>query len=192
MQRRELLQWMVATGGLSAFSRFSVGDLGAVGEDAHRRVLDDRAATGVLTAAELAAVGAIAECIIPRTDTPGATDAGVAAFIDHMLGEWYPAHDLARVREKLAAIDVHSRELSGQPFAKAPAERKVAIVTVLDLEVTKLRGSNPSAANEHWFGIVKYLTVWGFCTSEVAMREVFQSFPPPMAYNGAAPVRGQP
>lgn len=189
MHRRELLQWMVATGGVSAFSRLSVSDLGAMGEDAHRRVLDGRAATGALTAAELATVAVVAECIIPRTDTPGATDAGVAAFIDVMLGEWYPADDLARVRQNLAAFDVHSRELTRLPYVRIPKERQVAMVWVLDDELARLRRSNPLAANAHWFGILKYLTVWGYCTSEVAMREVFHSFPSPMTYNGAAPVR---
>lgn len=190
MHRRALLQWLVATGGLGAFSRFSAGDREALGADAHRRVLDGRAATGTLTAAELATVAAIAECIIPRTDTPGASDAGVAAFIDLMLGEWYPAQDLARVREALNLLDGHGQAVSGQPFVRLPRERQVAIVTAFENDVALLRRSDPSAANAHWFGIMKYLTVWGYCTSEVAMRDVFHSFPPPMAYNGAAPVRG--
>lgn len=189
MDRRELLQWMVGTGGLTAFSRFTAGDLDALGGDAHRRVLDGSAPAGALTAAELATVASVAECIIPRTDTPGATDAGVAAFIDVMLGEWYPAEDLARVREKLVQLDIRSRELVGTTFVRAPHERQVALVTVLDMEVTSLRDRNPSAAHAHWFGILKYLTVWGYCTSEVAMREVLFSFPRPMTYNGAAPLR---
>jgi hypothetical protein len=189
MHRRALLQWMVASGGLTAFSRFSMADLDALGADAHRRVLGATVGTGALTASELATVAAIAECIIPRTDTPGATDAGVAAFIDLMLTEWYPAEDLARVRENLIQLDAQSREVASAPFARAAQERQVAIITALDSEVARLRRSDPAAANAHWFGILKYLTVWGYCTSEVAMRELFHSFPPPMAYNGAAPVR---
>lgn len=189
MDRRELLHWMVATGGLTAFGRFSPRDLDALGADAHRRVLDGTAPAGALTAAELATIAAVAETIIPRTDTPGATDAGVAGFVDVMLSEWYPAEDLARVREKLVQLDLRSRELVGAPFVRAPLERQVVLVTVLDMEVTSLRDRNPAAANAHWFGILKYLTVWGYCTSEVAMREVLRSFPRPMTYNGAAPIR---
>jgi hypothetical protein len=39
------------------------------------------------------------------------------------------------------------------------------------------------------FAVLKYLTVWGFCTSEPGMREVLHSLPRPMRYDGAAPVR---
>ena len=37
MERRELLQWMVATGGMAAFNRLSVSDLTTLGHDVHRR-----------------------------------------------------------------------------------------------------------------------------------------------------------
>ena len=41
-----------------------------------------------LSPAQLDLVTAIAERILPRTDTPGATDVGVPAFVDLMLGNY--------------------------------------------------------------------------------------------------------
>jgi len=43
------------------------------------------AQTGVFTPAELDQVKAIVDAIIPRTDTPGASDAGVPVFIERRL-----------------------------------------------------------------------------------------------------------
>ena len=63
------------------------------------------------------------------------------------------------------------------------------MVQALDDEVMALRRTAGGAANAHWFAMLKYLTVWGFCTSEPGMREVLRSLPRPMRYDGSAPVR---
>ncbi len=58
----------------------------------------------------------------------------------------------------------------------------------LDDEVTALRRTDGAAASAHWFGMLKFLTVWGYCTSEVGMRQTLQSWPQPMRYDGNVPV----
>lgn len=191
MDRRSLLQWLVATGGLAALHRLSARDLAALGANAHVRVVDGTAGAQVLTAQERRLVEAVAECIIPRTDTPGATDARVAEFVDLMLREWYPAADAARFRAGLAALDAASRAQYGMPFGETSGAQQVRLTQAQDDEVTALRTARDPKANEHWFAMLKYLTVWGYCTSEVAMRDVFRSIPRPMRYDGAAPVGGE-
>lgn len=47
------------------------------------------------TPAQFAILDAVVDIIIPRTDTPGARDAGVAVFIDGMMTRWAsPEHKL--------------------------------------------------------------------------------------------------
>ncbi len=53
---------------------------------------------------------------------------------------------------------------------------------------TRSGGAIAAAASTHWFGTLKFLTVWGYCTSEVAMKELFHSVPRPTKYDGAAPL----
>src|SRR5580693_4633394 len=50
-------------------------------------------------------VSAVAEIIIPRTDTPGAIDVGVPGFIDRVLKDVYPEEDRRRYLTGLAAFD---------------------------------------------------------------------------------------
>jgi hypothetical protein len=188
VDRRTLLHWLVATGGLAVVGRRSAIELDAAGRAVHRRLQDGESPSGVLNADETRTVVAVAEQIIPRTDTPGATDAGVAAFVAVMLADWYPAGDAARFRRGLAQFDAESTGQLGSAFADAPAPRQVALVQALDAEVGALRRTDPAAANAHWFGMLKFLTVWGYCTSEVAMRQLFHSLPRPTRYDGAAPV----
>lgn len=188
MDRRTLLQWLVATGGLALAERMSPRDLEAFGADAHRQLQSGGGPAGALSAEEERTVTAIAEQIIPRTDTPGATDAGVAAFVSLMLADWYPPADAERFRQGLAQFEGASTRELGTAFADAPAPRQGATVEALDAEVTALRRSDAGAANAHWFGMLKFLTVWGYCTSEVAMTQLFHAVPRPTRYDGAAPL----
>lgn len=192
MDRRSLMQWMVATGGLAALNRLSPRDLAELGTAAHARLATASRTAGTLTADELRTVTAAAECIIPRTETPGATDARVADFVDVMMGDWYPEADATRFRAGLTTLDAASRTSFGAPFAAASGEQQVQLVQRFDDEVAALRRTTGAAANQHWFAMLKYLTVWGFCTSEVGMREVLKTFPRPMRYDGAAAVEERP
>ena len=56
----------------------------------------------VFSPAQRAIVDAAAERIIPETDTPGARAAGVPAFIELMVGEWYSEEERASF---LAGVD---------------------------------------------------------------------------------------
>src|SRR3989442_1875325 len=79
MNRREVLLMLAGTAALP-------DRLLAVGRAVHQRV---RAGTlRALTPQQNETVATIAELIIPKTDTPGAREAGVPAFIDVMLADW--------------------------------------------------------------------------------------------------------
>jgi Gluconate 2-dehydrogenase subunit 3 len=196
MERRELLMWMVATGGLAAFNRLSIDDLEALGEATHhsaqQRVQPPRMRARVglraLSAQAAATMTTAAERIIPASDTPGATHAGVTAFIDVMLVDWYTAADRTRFLAGIAELDARARQRTAPSFVAANEADQVAILVALDDEITALRRTNATAANDHWFGMLKYLTIWGYCTSEAGMRHTLKLYPPPMRYDGAAPV----
>src|SRR2546428_1784667 len=79
MNRREVLLLLAGTGAIP-------DPLLAIGRTVHKRV---RAGTlRALDAHQNETVATIAELIIPKTDTPGAREAGVPAFIDVMLADW--------------------------------------------------------------------------------------------------------
>lgn len=180
MERREFLEWMVATGGIASLSRLGLRDLEAMGREAHATP----SFAPVLDAHALAVVTVAAERIIPQTDTPGATQAGVPRFVETMLAGWYPAVDRERFVRGLSVLDERSRARGARNFLALSAADQDALLQQSDDEVTALRASNAADANAHWFAMLKYLTVWGYCTSEVGMRETLQSWPQPMRYDG--------
>jgi hypothetical protein len=60
--------------------------------------------------------------------------------------------------------------------------------TAFDEAVSARRRAGGANPNEHWFAMLKYTTVFGYCTSEVAMRRTFGVWPRPSRYDGCAPV----
>ena len=179
---------MVATGGLAALDRLSPADLLTIGRDAHRAAPSHAARERTLDAHATALVTIVAEQIIPASDTPGATDAGVTAFVDHMLGAWYTPADRDRFLAGLADLDVRSRARGGVSFAMLDVATQQALLASIDQEVAALRTARDASATAHWFAMLKFLTVWGYCTSERAMRETLHTWPMPMRYDGNAKV----
>ena len=177
MERRELIQWLAATAGLRCLESLAPHDLLALGRDVHRRAATGRA----LDAHALRTVTIAAERIIPATDTPGATEAGVSAFIDKMLADWHTPAERDRFLAGLPELDARCHARAGKDFVECAAADQVAVLTALDDE------ARSTSSGDHWFTRLKYLTVYGYCTSEPGMRAL-GLFPVPWRYDGCAPV----
>lgn len=190
MDRRALLQWLAGSGALTALGALDANALQQLGERVHAELVrdGDGAPLRFLTDAEAALVRDAAERILPRTDTPGATDANVTAFIDVMLADWYPGDEAARFRAGLPALDAAAQTAQGRGFSACTPAQQTAIVAAFDDEVAALRRTNAAQANAHWFGLLKYLTVHGYCTSEPGMTRLLRNWPLPGRYDGHAPV----
>jgi len=105
---------------------------------------------------EVETVAAVAERILPETDTPGARRARVHQYIDFVLSKGEDA-GRDRFREGLLSLDRRSAALMGKPFAELEPARQDEILT----------GISESA----FFQEVKRLTVDGYYRSEVGMRQ---------------------
>lgn len=170
MERRELIQWLVATAGLPSL---------AFGRQVHRQPLRHSLSTGVERTLAVAT-----ERILP-----GAAEAKVGAFIDKMLADWHTPEERARFLAGLPDLDTRCRTRGGRDFTASAAADQDAVLTALDDEVTALRAGSggAAAANRHWFAMLKYLTVYGWCTSEPGMRSL-GLYPMAGRYDGCAPL----
>src|SRR5881397_2385483 len=113
MNRREVLLLLAGTGAIP-------DQLLAIGRAVHKR-----ARVGTLRALDAhqnETVATIAELIIPKTDTPGARDAGVPAFIDVMLADWGDDEQRQVFTAGLANVDERSRASFGKDFVGCTAQ----------------------------------------------------------------------
>lgn len=78
---------------------------------------------------EMARVSKMVDTILPKTDSPAASDVGVHTMIDHMVGTVYPEADRQAYRQKFAQLDTYLKE---QAFEKQKPEQALAILQTLD------------------------------------------------------------
>lgn len=127
----------------------------------------------------------VSEIIIPRTDTPGAKDAGVPSFIDQMLKEVYSEEDQKKFAEGLAAFNEGAEGEFGEAFAGLDDEDKAAYVRKVHDEAVN---STEERSERPFILTMKELTMLGFFTSEPGATQVLQYVPVPGAYKGCIPL----
>lgn len=126
-QRRRVL--FGAAGAISAATGLSWTALAAAAQHAHAAVAAPPQSTAFefLTADEARTVAAIADCIVPGGATPGASEAGVVYFVDHVHRHGR-ADRAAEFRAALAAFGAeHARaHPGGGRFADAGPQARTA------------------------------------------------------------------
>ncbi len=193
MDRREALR-LLATG---TALQLAPRNLLAVLREA-RTLLATQVAPRTLNSHQDATVKAMAELILPRTDTPGATDVGVGEFIDLMLTEWYGEQDRSRFLTGLAEVDLRSKALFGKNFVDASPDQQAEILAWLGEKMTvgadaaraeprQHRGSSQRSSG-NFYPMLRRLTLTAYYTSEAGATEELHFQVIPDSPDGCAPV----
>ncbi|WP_372778264.1 gluconate 2-dehydrogenase subunit 3 family protein [Litorivivens sp.] len=142
-----------------------------------------------LNETQRATCSVLAEMIIPRTDTPGAIDAGVPHFIELMVSDWYTNTERTIFLEGLATLNSYCLKEHGSPFLTCSQEDQIAALTHMEVLASGYKSklsAMPFAkeVDEHvpFFGKLKELTVIGYYTSEVGAKQELIYQPMPMEY----------
>lgn len=129
---------------------------------------------------EILLISEVAEIIMPKTDTPGAKDAGCEKYIDAAVAGFYTKDEQNQFRNGLNIFhDKAKNKFSKSFMALNPNEME----KVLDLVVEDMKAQ--SNDQKHIFQSMKELTIMGYCTSEVgALGGLLDYRPVPGPYQG--------
>lgn len=122
-----------------------------------------------LDAKEQALVAAMAEGIIPATDTVGAIGAGVPAFITMLFSDWFLADEQKAFREGLKSFEATSRARFNRSFSDCSSDQQTSLLTEWDHEAALARMGD--ARPHPPFAQFKALTVVGYYTSEIGQNK---------------------
>lgn len=187
MNRRELLQQMALIGAGTLMGSVANAALGGT-------PLHTAPSPAIFNSNQSKVVAQLAERIIPTTDTPGAIAAGVPAFIERMVGEWYTATERNIFNEGLAAFDVYCRQQYVRAAHACRPEQHDAALQHFEKLASEYRSpfaGNAAALmvgmtdeNTPFFTKLKELTVLGYYTSEVGATQELRYDVMPMTYDG--------
>lgn len=185
MQRREVLKAAAAAAALTLLPREARAAWvkaagGALADPAFADSAQPAALRATLSATQRGTLAALADAIIPRTDTPGATDVGVLAWIDVIVADYYTDADRRALTTGLDAINEQARAIAGQPLSAIGGDALFLVMNALDSPYDR----NAPAARG--YSRVKGLVVHGYFTSERVQRDVLQTQIMPGRFDGAA------
>lgn len=191
MNRREILQRSAAVLGYAITGPTLAGILQGCKAQPELTYKPD-----FFTPDQAALVSELAEIIIPKTDTPGAKDAGVPAFIDAMVKEVYPAEGRDKFMKGLADFNAEANSTYGDDFVDCTPEQRTELVK--KHHDAALSQKKDDASWGWWRGggqgskpfiiEMKELTLVGFFTSEPGATQVLQYNQVPGPYKGCVPL----
>lgn len=170
MDRRALLHRALLLAGATATAGFSAEAL----------AMAARRPVGFLGKDAMATLSAVADTMVPVTDTPGALAARVPALLDALLTSWAAPETRDMVRAALGRIDAMALAGKQKPFAAlAPADR-LSLLTEHDKAALKpvppppgVKSANPFApvvsVADNGYHKLKELVVTLYYASEIGM-----------------------
>lgn len=115
----------------------------------------------------------MAELILPKTDSPGAADAGVAPYIDLLFNSYFEEDEKTRLESGLIRFMDNCQQQYGTSFISMNEEKQVEFMKQTEVELE----------NKFFFNSFKGIILWAFFTSEVGMKSMNYN-PVPGKYEG--------
>lgn len=140
--------------------------------------------------AQGALVAEVAEIMIPRTDTPGAKDVGIPAFIDAMLKDAYAQADRDRFIAGLKEFDAQASKQHGRAFMQLDPEQRHSLVQATNESAvaTARAYTGETELPRPFILMTRELTLLGYFTSQAGATQVLQYNPVPGPFHGCVPL----
>ena len=129
---------------------------------------------------EMETIAVLSNIIIPKDDVSGsATDAKVPEFIEFIVKD-QPAHQTP-MRGGLRWLDLHCMKKYSQPFVKLSDQQKIEVVDSIAYPKKAAAGL---VQGVNFFNLMRNLTVTGFYTSEIGIKDIGYLGNKPNQWNG--------
>lgn len=150
---------------------------------------EKKAAGFSLTKAQIAFLDEVAETIIPATSTPGAKAAMVGAFMNTMVTDCYTEKDQKIFAAGFTELENSSNHMYGKGFMDIAAAQKTSLLNQVNNELKAYNTSKKDGDPNHYFGMMKQLTLLGYFSSEIGATQALRYVAVPGKYEGCVPYK---
>ncbi len=129
----------------------------------------------------------VSDIILPKTNTPGALDVGVDAFVDFIIDGCYSNEGQQHFVEGLIKLDKASNSLFGKIFIELSSLKKKELLAGLETKSLKT-DMHLNSNNKPFYFQLKELILLGYFTSEEIMTNHLKYVPIPTRLEGCVPL----
>lgn len=139
-------------------------------------------------------IGALTETIIPTTDTPGAIEAGVPAFLVMMIKDGTSKKTQNKFIDGLKDVESYSKSKFNKGFVACTAAEKESVLAHFEKKGKPFSGILGKVEHkflgDSFFTTLRDLTVKGYCTSKIgATQALAYDYIPGPEYKGCIPLQ---
>lgn len=131
----------------------------------------------------------VGETILPATKTPGAKAAKIGQFMAVMVRDCYAPEDQKVFLESMSKINDASNKKFSKKFLELAPQQRTAVLIDLDNEQKAYTKVQKPKQPNHYFRMVKELTLLGYFTSEVGCTQAMRYVPVPGKFIGDYPYK---
>lgn len=138
---------------------------------------------------DIAFLDEVADTILPTTSTPGAKAAEVGAFMTVMVKDCYTEKDQKIFRAGMGKLDAAAKKSFDKIFTELSPEQRHDLLVELDKEQKEYTAKKGKDDDNHYFRMMKELTLLGYFTSEIGATQALRYIESPGRYEGCIPYK---
>ena len=163
--------------------------------NANRDAVVKAGSAGTFAADDIAFLDEVSDTILPTTaKSPGAKAANTGAFMALMVTDTYSPEDQKVFRDGMTALNEASKKANGgATFMAATPAQRTTLLTALDKEQFDFQKTKKKEEPQHYFRMMKELSMLGFFTSEIGYTKAMRYKESPGPFQPCVPyTKGDP
>jgi hypothetical protein len=149
---------------------------------------DHKSIFGILDKQQIKTIEEAAETILPKTkESPGAKDVEIGKFVNRFITDCYDTLEQKIFLDGIIKLNEKSVYSFSDDFTELKSGEKIELLLALETEVKTFYNHSENWDKNHYYSMMKQVTILGYLTSELVGTKVLNHVPIPGRFEGCIP-----